>query len=162
MPNELKETTLFEMAEKHRIRGDKALIYRTDILKKYLFPEFDGIKFVPECIVYDQIDRQYKLLVLNKSICICEYQVGGYSSRFESLMLNNTIGFNLYYMQRIDMALDISQRIIYVLKYNAFKWMTGKNSYKYKGNHELLVNMCMPLSFIVYIYYKLKKRKLRI
>lgn len=162
IPKGLKESTLFEMYERYKIYGDKALIYRTDILKKNLFPEIDGIKFMTENIVYDRIDKDHRSLVMNENICICEYQEEGYSNNFESLMLNNPIGFNIYYMQRIDMALNIYKRIIYSAKYNAFKWMTGKSNYKYEGRYNFLVNISIPLGYIFYIYYKLKKRKLSI
>lgn len=162
IPINVKETTLFDLSERNKISGDKTLVYRTSILKQNLFPEFKETKFVPECVVYDKIDRKYKLLVLNENICICEYQVEGYSNNFESIMLNNPIGFNIYYMQRIDMALNIYKRIIYSAKYHAFKWMTGKSRYKYKGRYNFLVNISVPLGYIYYIYYKLKKRKLSI
>lgn len=32
---------------------------RTDILKEYPFPECDGLKFYPECIVWDSIAKKY-------------------------------------------------------------------------------------------------------
>lgn len=162
IPEGLKESTLFNISEKYKIDGDKALIYRTDILKQNLFPEFNEIKFIPECVVYDKIDQNYNLLTLNKNICICEYQQDGYSSNFQHLMLKNTVGFNIYYMQRIDMALNLYQKIIYAAKYHAFKWMTGKNGYKYEGKYSLLVNISIPLAAIFFIYYESNKRKFKI
>ena len=36
-PDGLKETTLFDINEKYKIPGDKKLIYRTELAKKYPF-----------------------------------------------------------------------------------------------------------------------------
>lgn len=162
IPNSLKETTLFELSEKYKLRGDRTLIYRSDILKEHLFPEISGVKFITECVIYDEIDKKNKLLVLNKNLCICEYQENGYSNNFLSLMFKNPVGFNIYYMQRIDMALNIIKRIEYAAKYNAFKWMSKSNNYKYRGKHKIVVKASLPLSILFYLYYQNKKRKLKI
>lgn len=157
LPSNIQATSLYELTEKYKCHGDKTLVYKTDILKKNLFPEFEDVKFVTEAVVYDKIDVNNKMLLLNKILCICEYQEDGYSHNYMKLILNNPIGFNIYYMQRIDMALTPYQRIIYSSKYHVFKWMSGKNSYTYNGNHKILVSASIPLAFIFYVYYRLKK-----
>ena len=59
---------------KYGLLGDKAEIYKTDILKKYPFPEFDGENFIRESAVWDRIAKDgLKLRWYNELIYICEY-----------------------------------------------------------------------------------------
>ena len=59
---------------KMNIQGDKAEVYRTDVLKQFPFPEIKGEKFVTEDIVYNQIALAgYKTIYINKPIKIIEY-----------------------------------------------------------------------------------------
>ena len=79
--------------------GDTSLVFKTSVLKKYLFPEIAGEKFVPEAYVYDQIDQKYELLILDEYLIRCEYQEDGYTSNMKKLYLRNPKGFALYYLQ---------------------------------------------------------------
>lgn len=57
---------------------DKAEVYRTDILKKFPFPEYDNEYFVTEAVVWDKISYAgYSLLFYPDIIYYCEYQEDG-------------------------------------------------------------------------------------
>ena len=61
-----------------KLGGDKAEIYRRDLLLKYPFPEFEGEKFCSEVAVFGRIARAgYKLRWFPDIICICEYLEDG-------------------------------------------------------------------------------------
>ena len=42
---------------KYRVLGDKSEVYRTDILKKYKFPEYREEKFLTEAVVWNRIAK---------------------------------------------------------------------------------------------------------
>ena len=64
--------------KKYNLDGDKAEVYRTDILKKYPFPEFDNEYFVTEGVVWNAIAADgYKLRWHNRPIYVCEYLEDG-------------------------------------------------------------------------------------
>lgn len=84
--------------KKHNIKGDKAEVFYTDILKKYKFPEFEGEKFVTECVVWNAIaDGGYKLRWFNEIIYLCEYLPDGLTKNIESITFSNPKG-HLYYI----------------------------------------------------------------
>lgn len=86
--------------EKNGITGDQAEVFYTDILKKYPFPEYEGEKFVTECVVWDKIAYDgYKLRFVNKIIYICNYQENGLSAHYDLLLKNNPIGYGQYIYQ---------------------------------------------------------------
>lgn len=60
------------------IRGDKAEVYYTYLIKKYPFPEFEGEKFATERLVWNQIAAEGKLVrYFNEPIYYCEYLSDG-------------------------------------------------------------------------------------
>ena len=71
------ECSNLERYRKH-LQGDKAEIYKTEILKKYCFPEFENEFFLTERIVWDKIAADgYKLRWHNRPIYVCEYLEDG-------------------------------------------------------------------------------------
>jgi len=157
-PNSLTKVTTFELSEKYGCGGDKCMIYRTDILKSYPYPQITNEKFVTECVVFDQIATKKSMWLLNESICICEYQINGLTSNIFSTMLQNPIGYKIYYKQRIDMAYTFKQRFGFIIRYNAFNIMSNEDTYNYTGKHKILVSLSKPIGFLIVKYYKIKKR----
>lgn len=79
-PDGLKETTLSDYYAKGG-SGDKKLVYRTDVIKKYPpYPVFEGEKYVALAYKYRLIDQKYKLAVLNDVLCIVDYQPDGHTT----------------------------------------------------------------------------------
>ncbi len=71
--NDFIECTNFER-KKYNLLGDKAEIYKTDILKQFPFPEFEGEYFITENVCWDAIAAAgYCLRWYNIPIYICEY-----------------------------------------------------------------------------------------
>ena len=57
-PFENKETKLGELYHKYKIKGDKKLVYKTEITKGYpRYPEYDSEKLVPLDTLYILIDQ---------------------------------------------------------------------------------------------------------
>ena len=82
---------------KYNLLGDKAEIYKTEIMKKYPFPEFEGEKFLSEHVVWDSIAKDgYKIRWFNEVIYKCEYLEDGLTkSDPYKQQLNNFKGFAL-------------------------------------------------------------------
>ncbi len=94
--DEYVDATNLERTE-YGLKGDKAEIYKTDILKAFPFPEFEGEHFVTESIVWNKIAYQgYKLRWFNKGIVICEYLEDGLSANGDRLFAQNPKGWAAY------------------------------------------------------------------
>lgn len=70
-------------------KGETALAFRTEILKKYPFKIFQGEKFIPEGTVYKIIDKYYKLAVLNSPLMLCIYRSDGYTRNIIKHQINS-------------------------------------------------------------------------
>ena len=74
------------------IKGDKAEVYRTDILKKYPFPVFRREKFLSEACVWIEIAKTYNVFMKNKIIYISQYLPGGLTKNGRKMQMQNPKG----------------------------------------------------------------------
>lgn len=92
-PAGLKETTVSGFYQSGG-SGDKKMVYRTDVIKKYPeYPIFKGEKYVSLGYKYLLIDQDYKLLTVNEPLVIVDYQQDGSSMNMFRQYWNNPKGF---------------------------------------------------------------------
>lgn len=113
--------------------GETTLVFRTDVLKNFLFPEIEGEKYVPEDVVYDRIDREYRLAVLPCILTICELVEEGYTASVKKLREENPRGWLIYYEQKAKWAPPSVLRMKYISHYLIFSRLCGENVWK-KGS----------------------------
>lgn len=104
LPLSVEKCKLWDCVKKYNSVGDKVVIYKTEIFKKYKFPKFDGERFMLESYVYNQIDCKYDMLVLHDSIYYFKYQNDGLSQNFRKLYRNNPRGFLLCFEQALELT----------------------------------------------------------
>ncbi|MEG1296876.1 MAG: glycosyltransferase family A protein, partial [Niameybacter sp.] len=74
--------------------GDKKLIYRTQVIKKYPpYPIFEGEKYVGLNYKYMMVDKDYPLLIMNEIVCLVEYLADGSSMNMVHQYRKNPRGF---------------------------------------------------------------------
>lgn len=96
---DILDITMLERS-KYNIQGDKAEVFYTKILQQYPFPEFEGEKFVTECVVWDKIAADgYKLRFYNHVAIICNYLPDGLTAQGNDLFVKNPKGWGLYLYQ---------------------------------------------------------------
>lgn len=80
---------------KFGLSGDKAEIYKTEILKKYPFPEFEGENFIRESSAWDRIAKDgLKIRWFSDIIYLCDYIEDGLTKNTdEKTYLKNFNGF---------------------------------------------------------------------
>lgn len=97
----------FEREKKHLL-GDKAEVYRTDLLKKHPFPEFENEYFVTEAVCWNAIAAEgYKIRWFNQPICVCEYLEDGLTKSGANSIyghINNFKGYSYYVSQSLQIV----------------------------------------------------------
>lgn len=85
---------------KYGITGDKAEVFYTDVLRKYPFPEFEGEKFLTECVVWDRIAADgLKLRFYNHISIVCNYLQDGLTVNLDKHIQASPRGHALYLLQ---------------------------------------------------------------
>ncbi|MGM9986277.1 MAG: glycosyltransferase family 2 protein, partial [Bacillaceae bacterium] len=93
-PSTLKTSTYFDLYNKHGIRGDKKLVYRTELTKQFPYPIFEGEKYFGLGYKYAKLDDKYELALMNEVLCIVEYMPDGSSKNMLRQYRLNPKGFS--------------------------------------------------------------------
>lgn len=63
------DVSFTELRMKYRIEGEMLEMFRVDVLRKYLFPEYDPrMRFCPEAIAWFEMAKKYKLRVVDEAV----------------------------------------------------------------------------------------------
>lgn len=97
---ESPEKLLFcELASRYGYTQDTNLIFKTELIKQFHFPVFEGEKFVTESVFYNQFILDYKMLAIPELLYLAEYQPDGYTNQGMNLFFKNPKGF-LYFLKQ--------------------------------------------------------------
>lgn len=89
--------------------GDKKLVYRTDVIRKYPpYPVFPGEKYVALSYKYRLIDQTYKMAVLDDVLCNVEYQPDGSSNTMWKQYFKNPKGWAFW--RKVCMEYPVSRK----------------------------------------------------
>ena len=82
--------------------GEMAFCYKTEILKKFPFPQFPGEKFCPESLIHHRIGNNFTILYTDYVLASGDYLEGGLSSEFSRLMEKNPRTAMLFYSEKLQ------------------------------------------------------------
>ena len=92
---------------KNRLYFDRWGVTRTDILRKFPFPEIKGVHFFPEGFVWNKIGRRYKKVNTNEVLRIVNYQKDGFSKNIISNYIRNSKAHYLYHLMNLRENSDL-------------------------------------------------------
>ena len=129
MGNDFKniETTMFDLYFKEGETGEKAIVFLSNIRKEYRHELEHGEKFITEARMYHKMDEKYKMLCVNKTIMICEYQEDGYTKNIKKQFIENKYGYFEYFkeiMQKDMKGVLLSKRMYAIKHYILFGYLT--------------------------------------
>jgi glycosyltransferase involved in cell wall biosynthesis len=101
-PKDVLDSDAVEIRAKHRVRGDKLEAYRTNVLRRYPFPEDLG-RFVTEGLVWNRIARMYRLRFVNEVWGEVGYQPDGLTAKTVVLRAGAPRAARLYYREFTEM-----------------------------------------------------------
>lgn len=113
-------------------KGETTIMFVTDVIEMYPFPEIEGEKYVPEDYVYDKIDAVCEYIVLDEIITVCEIVSEGYTDSVIKLKKNNPKAFLMYYEQRAIITPISVLKIKYMGFYVKYAKLCNKNIFDTK------------------------------
>lgn len=159
IPENFKEVKLNELYTIHRVKGDKKIVLRTDVVKKYPpYPIFMGERFVPLDYLYLLIDQDYYLKPVNKILCIVEYQLDGSTKNILYQYRRHPNGFAFSRISRINLGKTFKERFKNAIHLISSAWFSKKIEWLFKSRRTHLVLLALPFGIVLNLYIRLKTR----
>ena len=130
-------------------KGDKKLVYRTDIMKRYPpYPVFGDEKLVPLSYKYILCDQDYYLVATNTVLCNVEYQDDGSTNNMWKQRVRNAEGFAFY--KKICMQYPYSRKglIKNTIMYIAFNRLGKAKGYLKNSPERVLTILLFPCGWV--------------
>ena len=152
-PDNLKTSALFDLHYKYKIKGDKKLVYRTELTKQYPYPIFEGEKYVSLSYKYTMIDREYPLALMNEVLCIVEYMEDGSSLNMINQYRKNPKGFAFLRIHNLN---NPKAKPIFKFKecvhYVSSSLISRNKNYIKESPCKLTTILAVPLGMVLYKY----------
>lgn len=139
--------TYYNIYNKYKVVGDKLIVLKTNIAKKYYFPIIEKEKFIPEALIFNRISLKYKFLCRNIIAAHKEYLADGYSNNYFSLVKRNPLGNALYFKELYYFCPSLYNVYGYIL-FSIYGKKKFKNIIKYHPAKIKIFFLYFPTLFI--------------
>lgn len=153
-PEDMKESTLqgFYAAGG---KGDKKLVYRTEVIKKYPpYPLFEGERYVGLAYKYMLIDQDYKLLTLNEPLVIVEYQADGSSYNMFKQYWRNPKGFAFFRKTEMVTTKSLKRKFMVCIHYVSSSIISKNKKFIQESPCKFLTVLAIPAGYLLYLKIK--------
>lgn len=145
-----KFLTSAEIYNKYKYKGELLYAHKTELLKNFLFPKFLGEKFVPEDYLFDCLDNEGRVYLINKVLYHYEYLMDGYSQNMKNVILNNINGYCFFAKNRVENSKNLKNILRGSVQYNIACFIQKKK--RYKGiKRKFLIFITYPIGAFVYL-----------
>ncbi|MEK3881800.1 glycosyltransferase family 2 protein [Paenibacillus sp. PL2-23] len=159
LPGGVMSSTLTDLYAKHRVTGDKKLVYRTELTSGCPpYPVYDGEKYCPLSYKYILIDQQYPLLLMNEVLCHVEYREDGSSLNIVKQYLRNPRGFSFFRKTAMKYAPTFKERYREAIHYVSSSLMLRNRRLIQESPRKWTTLAALPLGLLLYIYINRTKR----
>lgn len=161
IPENLKAVKLNELYTLHHVLGDKKIVYRTDIVRKYPpYPLYANEKFVPLDYLYLLIDQDYDLKPVNEIICTVEYQEDGSTTNMLKQYRRHPNGFAFSRISRIKYGKTRKERFKNAIHLVSSAIFSKNINWLYKSDKPFLVLISIPFGILLNLNIRLKTKDL--
>ena len=159
LPTTQSTSTLFDLYYKHGVTGDKKLVYRSELTRKYPYPVFDGEKYVGLAYKYYKLDQEYEMLLLNKVLCCVEYLPDGSSRNMLKQYRRNPQGFSFYRKELMKLSFaGISFKFRQSIHYVSSSIMMKNWKFIRESPNKGLTILALPLGLLLFTYVTSRTR----
>ena len=153
-PAELTSTTLCGYYQNGG-KGDKKLVYRTDIIKQTpKYPIFEGENYVGLNYKYYIVDLHYKMLVLNEPLVIVDYQADGSSSSMYHQYWRNPKGWSFYRKFEMVHCISLKRRFKVCIHYVSSSIICKNRKFLIESPCKILTILAIPLGVLLFCKIK--------
>lgn len=152
-PRNKFDSNMFEIRNKYRVRGEKCGFQRTDVMKQFPFPVFEGERFLTEAVVWNRIAQNYKTRFVNEIFRKYEVLSDGLSVSYLKLRIKSPKGFALYFNEYLSMPVSLRGKLKSGVNYVRCSLLGEKRMIKIikEAKVPLFAIVGIPLGWILYL-----------
>ena len=147
LPENVKSCSYKDFWKKYQMRGDKKLVYRSELTKQFPYPEYVGEKFYPAATKFYMIDKSYDMLIADITTCIVNYNDDSMTRDKYAQYKSCPRSFMDYRKEMINIDLGIKENAK-----NMIHYVMEMSIAKEKPSQDIIKN---PLFYICYLPGKL-------
>lgn len=156
--DERKPVDIIRYKRKCITSNDACEVIRTELFKKYPFPEFEGEKFLSESALWNKVGFSHKCVYINTVIYLADYLEDGLTKSGKPMRIKNPYGG--MYTSNICMCRKnfLKNRIKNGLLYNCYSFFAKMRFREalIQNDSKLLMCLCRPMGFALYLIWKKK------
>ncbi|WP_282937454.1 glycosyltransferase family 2 protein [Paenibacillus sp. RC67] len=153
MPDDIPTSTLSDLYGKHRVKGDKKLVYRSDLTRKSPpYPIFPDEKYCPLSYKYIFIDQEHPLLIMNEILCYVEYLDDGSSMNIIKQYRKNPRGFLFFRKVAMKYAPTFKEKFRESMHYVSSNLMIRNHRFLIESPCKWTTMLAAPFGLLLYLY----------
>lgn len=145
-------TNSIDIRYKYNVSGDLVEVFKTEVLRKFPFPEIIDEKFCPEALIWNRIAQDYNLLFFNEGIYITEYIAGGLTANIIKIRMNSPEASMLCYSELAAYPIPFFEKLKATINFWRFSFNSSRsfNDRTKKVSPQLSV-IALPLAFAMHL-----------
>ncbi|SHK34991.1 glycosyltransferase family 2 protein [Epilithonimonas mollis] len=160
MPKDISLGSYNDLFKKHKAKGDKKFVLRTEEVKRYpLYPEFKKEKLVPLGTLYILMGKNKPFVFLNKVLCIVEYQPEGSSHTILKQYKQSPKGFAYARKIHIKNASDIGELLRAYVHLVSAAIFSKDYLLAFRGVNPVISLLMYPFGALLNLYIRFKIKK---
>ncbi len=159
LPEGIKACTQTKLTDKYKVKGDKKLIFRSDLTRRYPYPEFEGEKFYPASYKFRLLDLEYSMLLMDEYTCVVDYNEDSMTFHKFAQYKSNAKGFAHFRNEMIRISKSPKYIVKNMVHYIAESKMAGNKKYIRRSSKRFYAFLCWPFGIFYYRYLQKTNRK---
>ena len=98
----LHRSDMFSLYFRENMTGEKILVFKTEIRKRFKHELEADEKFVTEARMYHKMDRDYDIIGINEILEIGDYRSDGYTKNILETFKNSPLGYYMYFKEILE------------------------------------------------------------
>jgi glycosyltransferase involved in cell wall biosynthesis len=159
LPSNLITSTLFDLYHKYGVTGDKKLVYRTELTKRFPYPIFENEKYVGLAYKYHMLDQEYEMQLMNEVLCCVEYLPDGSSLNMLRQYRKNPKGFAFYRKELMKLPFANSKfKFRQAIHYVSSSLLDKNYRFIKEAPNKVITTVAVPLGLMLFVFIKTKTR----
>lgn len=129
-PEDVYRSDMFSLYFRDDMQGEKILVFKTAIRKKFKHELEADEKFITESRMYHKMDLDYDIVGINKAIEVGDYKDDGYTNNILEVFKIYPLGYYMYFKEILEMNLEgvsFSKKMYIYKHYILFATLAERN-----------------------------------